>query len=35
MKRESYFFIGFFRIPAPTQLNYVHSVGTGLRKYGR
>ena len=22
----------FFRIPAPTPLNYVHSVGAGLRK---
>ena len=32
MKKESYFFVGFFRIPAPTPLNYVHSVGAGLRK---
>ena len=22
----------FFRIPAPTPLNYVHSVGAGLQK---
>ena len=26
------FSLDFFRIPAPTPLNYVHSVGAGLRK---
>ena len=28
------FSLDFFRIPAPTPLNYVHSMGAGLQKYG-
>ena len=26
------FLLDFFRIPAPTPLNYVHSMGAGLQK---
>ena len=31
-KENLTFLLDFFRIPAPTPLNYVHSMGAGLRK---
>ena len=32
MKRESYFFISFFCIPATTPSTFVQSVGAGIQK---